>query len=114
MGGCAGKRERERSLGFARAKKNELSRARRGAERREGWKCTVENSPPPVLVPVRRNLSHKELPRVFIRRENLMRPAAPQLKRAANPRATCLRAGLALVVVVVVAELDAPDYLLSR
>lgn len=36
----------------------------------------------PLRLRFRWNLSHKELSRVFIRRENLMRLAAPQLKRA--------------------------------
>lgn len=58
------------------------SRARRDENAR--WKLK-----PGPRVPVRRNLSHKELLRVFICRENLMRLAAPQLKRAADPRATC-------------------------
>jgi len=59
---------------------------------------------PPAFATVRRNLSHKELPRVFTRRENLMRFAAPQLKRADLPRPdarpTSERARDSLLVVV--------------
>lgn len=107
--------------GVGYVKKNEFSREAEGErtpererEREKRWEKGCENAQwkPPSPVPVGRNFSHKELPRVFIRPENLMRSAAPQLKRAADPHATChtrARDPRSSFVVELV-----PDYLLSR
>lgn len=93
-------RRTELSLSLSRETENEISSEK-------GWKCTVKTQTLSPRVPVRRNLSHKELPRVFICRENLMRPVAPQLKRAADPRAHARETRVLVVVLV-------PDYLLFR